>query len=112
MAMYMCRFAYSPETWSGLIKSPENREQVVGEIMERAGCKLHHLWYAFGEDDGYAVVEAPDNVIMAGIVLAITSSGAFTSFKTSVLMTQDEALQALSRAGDVAYTAPGQAVHA
>jgi uncharacterized protein with GYD domain len=112
VAMYMSRFSYAPETWAGLIKSPENREQAVGEMFERSGCKLHHLWYAFGDEDGFALIEAPDNVTVASVVLAISSSGAFSMFKTSVLMTQDETIEALTKARDVAYTAPGQAVHA
>jgi uncharacterized protein with GYD domain len=112
MAMYMSRFSYTPETWAGLIKSPENREEAVGAMLERSGCKLHHLWYAFGEEDGFALIEAPDNTTVASVVLAISSSGAFSMFKTSVLMTQDETMEALSKAREVAYTAPGQAVHA
>jgi uncharacterized protein with GYD domain len=112
MALFMSRFSYSPTAWAGLIKSPENREEAVRGMLEQRGCKLHHLWYAFGEEDGFALIEAPDNVTAAGIALAITSSGAFTMFKTSVLMTQDDLLKALSTAADVAYTAPGQAVHA
>jgi len=112
MPMFMSRFAYTPEVWARLVKSPENREEAVAGILEQHGCKLHHLWYAFGEQDGFAVIESPDNSTAAGVVIAITSSGAFTKFETSVLMTQDELLEALRSAGSVAYVAPGEAVHA
>jgi uncharacterized protein with GYD domain len=112
MALYMARFSYTSDTWAALIRSPEDREATVRSILERQSCKLHNLWYAFGEDDGYAVIEAPDNVTAAGVVLAITSSGAFTSFKTSVLMTQQDALEAMRMAAEVSYTAPGAGVHA
>jgi hypothetical protein len=43
---------------------------------------------------------------------AITASGAFRSLETTPLLTQDEMLEALEKAKDVAYTAPGAAVHA
>jgi uncharacterized protein with GYD domain len=112
MALFMSRFTYTAESWSDLVKHPEDRTKVVGEMLERHGCRLEHLWYAFGEDDGYAVIEAPDNVTMASVALAITSSGAMSSFKTSVLMSQEETMQALGRASDVGYARPGQAVHA
>ena len=114
MPLYMATFGYTPETWAALVKSPENREERVRRILEEVGAKLHHIWYAFGEDDGFALIEAPDNLTAAGISIAITSSGAFTSFKTTVLMTMDEALEALEKAAAVAYTAPGarEAVHA
>jgi uncharacterized protein with GYD domain len=108
----MVEFGYTPDAWAGLVKSPENREETVGRILQDAGCKLHNLWYAFGENDGFALIEAPDNTTAGGLAIAITSSGAFRRFETHVLMTQDEMLEALDKAGDVAYAAPGAAVHA
>jgi uncharacterized protein with GYD domain len=107
MALYMLRFGYTSETWAALIKSPENREEKVRRMLEDSGATLEHLWYAFGEDDGFALISAPDNVTAAAISLAITSTGAFSSFTTSVLLTQDETLEALEKAGAVAYVAPG-----
>ena len=112
MPLYMSSFAYKPEVWAGLIASPENREEVVGRILEDAGCKLRGLWYAFGESDGFALIEAPDNTKAAGLVLAIAASGAFRTFETTPLMTQAEALDALRVAADVRYQAPAEAVHA
>lgn len=111
MPLYMVEFSYTPEVWAGLIKSPENREETVRRILEEAGSKLHNLWYTFGESDGFALIEAPDNTTAAGLALAITSSGAFRKFETHVLMTQGELLEALEKAGEVAYAAPGAAVH-
>jgi uncharacterized protein with GYD domain len=112
MPLYMIEFGYTPEVWAGLVKSPENRAETVGRILEEAGAKLHNLWYSFGENDGFALIEAPDNVTAGGLAIAITSSGAFRKFETHVLMTQDELLDALGKAGDVEYAAPGAAVHA
>lgn len=112
MPLYMAEFGYTPEAWAGLVKSHESREETVRGILEDAGCKLHNLWYAFGENDGFALIEAPDNVTAGGLAIAITSSGAFRRFETHVLMTQSEMLGALEKAGEVAYAAPGAAVHA
>ena len=74
MPLFMSTFGYKPEVWADLIKSPENREETVREILEQAGCKLKGLWYAFGEDDGFALIEAPDTVSAAAIAIAIGSS--------------------------------------
>jgi uncharacterized protein with GYD domain len=112
MPLYMSRFGYKPEVWAGLIRSPENREEAVGRTLEEAGCKLRGLWYAFGEGDGFALIEAPDNKAMAGVAIAIASSGAFRSFETTPLMTQAETLEALQFAAGVGYAAPAEAVHA
>jgi uncharacterized protein with GYD domain len=46
------------------------------------------LWYAFGNSDGFALIEAPDNVTSAGIAIAISASGAFRKFEMTVLMTR------------------------
>jgi uncharacterized protein with GYD domain len=112
MALYMSTFGYKPEVWAELIHSPENRKETVSRILENAGCKLKGLWYAFGEGDGFALIEAPDNVTGASVSIAISASGAFRKFETTVLLTQDELLKALEKAQYIAYVAPGTAVHA
>jgi len=112
MSLYMSTFEYKPEVWAELINSPENRTESVSRFLEDANCKLKGLWYAFGTSDGFALIEAPDNATSASIAIAINASGAFRKFETTVLMTQDELLKALKKAQDVAYVAPGAAVHA
>jgi uncharacterized protein with GYD domain len=112
MPLYMSTFEYKPEVWAELVTTPENRTETVSRILDDAGCKLKGLWYAFGNSDGFALIEAPDNVTGASISIAINASGAFRKFETTVLMTQDELLKALKKAQDVAYVAPGTGVHA
>jgi len=112
MPVYMSTFGYKPEVWAGLMKSPENREQAVSRILEGAGCKLHGIWYAFGESDGFALIEAPSNEAPAGLAIAIASSGAFRKFETTLVLTQADLLEALHFAADVGYVAPAEQVHA
>ena len=112
MPLYMSTFDYKPEVWAELVHNPENRTETVSRLLEDAGCKLKGLWYAFGSSDGFALIEAPDNATSASIAIAISASGAFRKFETTVLMTQDELLKALTKAQDVSYVAPGVAVHA
>ena len=71
------------------------------------GGTLHGFWYAFGTHDGYNLWEAPDNVSMAAVALAISGGGALASFETTVLLTVDETLEALRTAGRVRYRPPG-----
>ena len=112
MPLYMSTFDYEPEVWAELVNNPENRTETVSRMLEDAGCKLKGLWYAFGRSDGFALIEAPDQVTSASISIAISASGAFRKYETTVLMTQDELLKALEKAQDVEYVAPGAAVHA
>ena len=71
------------------------------------GGTLHGFWYGFGEYDGYALLEAPDNVSMSGVVLAIAAGGALASCDTTVLMTVEETLEALEKSKSIRYRPPG-----
>jgi uncharacterized protein with GYD domain len=107
MALYLTRFSYTPETWARLMKNPEDRRDAASTYIESVGGKLHGFWYAFGEYDAYSVWEAPDNVAMAAVAIAITGGGALSKFETVPLLTVEETLEALGRAHAVAYRPPG-----
>jgi uncharacterized protein with GYD domain len=107
MPLYLSRFSYTPETWARLIGNPEDRRVAAQTYIESVGGKLHGFWYAFGKYDGYTLWEAPDNVSMAGVALAIAGGGALSSLETTVLLTVDEALDALRTAERVQYQPPG-----
>jgi uncharacterized protein with GYD domain len=107
MPLYLTRFSYTPETWARLIANPEDRRKAAQEYIESVGGKLHGFWYAFGSHDGYNLWEAPDDTSMAAVALAIAGGGALSSFETTVLLTVDETMEALRKAGQVGYRAPG-----
>jgi uncharacterized protein with GYD domain len=107
MPMYLTRFSYTPETWARLAKKPEDRSGAAKTYIESVGGKLVGFWYAFGDYDGYVVWEAPDNVSMAAVALAIGSGGALSKWETVVLLTIQETLDALGKTGSVSYRAPG-----
>ena len=107
VAIYLSKFSYTPETWARLIANPEDRREAAKSYIESVGGTLHGFWYAFGTHDGYNLWEAPDNVSMAAVALAISGGGALSSFETTVLMTVEEAMDALQKAGEVGYRAPG-----
>jgi uncharacterized protein with GYD domain len=107
MALYLSRFSYTPETWARLIESPEDRRNAARSYIESVGGKLHGFWYAFGERDGWNLWEAPDNVSMAAVALAIGAGGALSSFETTVLLSVEELMEALAKAKSVRYRPPG-----
>ena len=108
MALYLTHFNYTAETWNAMIERPEDRRNVAREIIESVGGKLQGFWYAFGQYDGYTLWEAPDNVAMASVALALASRGAIKSQETVVLLTVEETLEALKVAAQVPYRRPGQ----
>jgi uncharacterized protein with GYD domain len=105
--MYLTRFSYTPETWAMLIARPEDRRKAATAYIESVGGKLHGFWYAFGAYDGINLWEAPDNVSMASVALAISGGGALSTFETTVLLSVEETMDALTRAQEVGYRAPG-----
>jgi uncharacterized protein with GYD domain len=107
MALYLTRFSYTPETWARLIGNPEDRRAPAQAYIESVGGKLHGFWYAFGEHDGYTMWEAPDNVSMAAVALAIGAGGALSSLQTTVLLTVEEAMDAMRKAQQIQYKPPG-----
>ena len=109
MPLYLTRFSYTPETWARLIGNPEDRRKAAQKYIESVGGKLHGFWYAFGEHDGFGNLwEAPDNVSMAAVVLAISGGGALSSVETTVLLTVDETLDALRKAAKSSTRRPAR----
>ena len=58
MGMYLTKFSHTHETWARLLANPEDRRAVLGPAVEAAGGKLHGYWYAFGDADGFVLIEA------------------------------------------------------
>jgi uncharacterized protein with GYD domain len=107
MALYLTRFSYTSATWAKLIQNPEDRRAAAKQYIEAVGGKLHGFWYAFGDNDGYNLWEAPDNVSMAATALAINAGGALHSVHTTVLLSVEDTLAALQKASAIRYRPPG-----
>jgi uncharacterized protein with GYD domain len=107
MPLYLTRFSYTPATWAKLIQQPEDRRVAAAQYIEAVGGTMHGFWYAFGQHDAYSVYDAPDNVSIAAMAIAISAGGALSSFETTVLLTVEETLDALQRAASISYRPPG-----
>jgi uncharacterized protein with GYD domain len=108
MAKYMIQASYSAEAWVAQIKNPMNRLEVVGKQMEAMGCKLVDGYMTFGDSDLVIIVEAPDNITAAGMLIKVASSGALDNVSTTVLLDMNDAVAAIKKAGEFDYTPPGQ----
>lgn len=107
MPHYLIQFSQTPETWAKMIANPEDRREKVRQATEAFGGKLHGYWYSFGGADGFALIEAPDNVTAAAEAVGVAASGAFSAIKTTVLLTVEEMVAALKKAQGVSYSPPG-----
>lgn len=107
MALYLTKWGHTPETWQRIMANPVDRREVVAHLTEAVGGKLLGLWYAFGDYDGYTLIEAPDDVAAESVMVKVASSGAYTTISTTKLLSVEDALEAFRRAGDLPYQPPG-----
>jgi uncharacterized protein with GYD domain len=107
MPLYMFQAAYTNEAWAAQIGNPQNRIEQVRPVIERLGGKILSAYYAFGEYDLVAIIEAPDNVSVAALALAVAAGGAMKAQKTTILMSIEDGLAAMRRASGTGYRPPG-----
>jgi uncharacterized protein with GYD domain len=108
MPHYMTQFAYTQEAWATLAETPEDRSAPVSELLETMGGRLVSWYLSFGEYDGLAIYEAPDDATAGAVVVAAARPGHFRATKTTPLFTAEESVEMMRRAGGTAYRAPGQ----
>lgn len=106
MPLYLGRFKYTTETIQKLIENPQDRGKAAAEAAESLGAKLLGIWYAFGEFDGYFLVEAPDNTTVAALAMIAGGSGALARTETTVLLTMEEAQEAMRKAAGGSFRRP------
>ncbi len=109
MPRYMIRSSYTPEAWADFVKNPQNRREVMRPIIEEQGGKLEAFFFAFGDDDAIVILDLPGNAEAAALAISAASGGALKSVKTTVLMTCEEAEDAMRLASKFRYVTPGQA---
>src|SRR3954451_14958609 len=108
MPLYELRWMFEDATVKAMTDKPQDREPPARELIEGFGGKIHHYYFMFGEYDGLAIVEFPDNASAAATSMRASASGAFARFETHPLMTTQEAQRALEmvKNSKVAYRAP------
>jgi len=98
MAYYLFQASYTPAALKAMLDTPQDREAAARPLIEAVGGKLHHLFFCFGKDDVLALIEAPDDKAMAAAALIIGASGAFSSGRTTKLLTSAEAMASMATA--------------
>jgi len=106
MAKYLVTASYTADGAKGVLKDGgTKRKQAAEQAIKSAGGRLDAFYFAFGDNDAYVIVDAPDHAAVAAMSLAINASGAVRT-KTVVLLTPEEIDQA-SKKGTT-YQPPGR----
>ncbi|HIC26161.1 MAG TPA: GYD domain-containing protein [Gammaproteobacteria bacterium] len=108
MPAYLYQASYSGETIKALVNNPQDRSGAARAAIEANGGTMIGAWMAFGEDDLIVIADLPDDESMAGVALAIASTGAIVNGKTTKLLTLDQAVSGMKKANAVlnAYKPP------
>ena len=106
MPKYLVVASYTAEGAKGVLKDGgTKRRQAAEAALKSVGGKVDAFYFAFGENDVYAIIDAPDNISMAAASMAIGASGAVRT-KTVVLLAPEEIDQATKKTTN--YQAPGR----
>lgn len=108
MPYYLIQAAYTSEAWSTQVSNPQNVQDRIRPALEEFGGTWELGFYSFGEYDVVLIAQFPDNASAAAFSMAVSSGGAAKAFKTTPLMTIDEGMGAMRRAGGSNYRAPGR----
>jgi uncharacterized protein with GYD domain len=102
MPQYLYQVAYTAESLAAQIKNPQDRLQIVGKQMADAvGAKILAGGFSYGKYDVSVIVDAPDDVTMAAVALAIAAGGAVKAAKTTPLLNGSQWVAALQKAPKV-----------
>ena len=106
MPKYMIEAAYSPDGLKGVIaKGGSSRREAIQTMAESLGGIVDALYFAFGDSDIFVVIDMPDNVSTAAVMMTVSASGALSNAKTTVLLTPEDVDEAAQKSVD--YSPPG-----
>ena len=106
MPKYLLKVSYTAEGVKGVLKDGGTaRKRAAEAAVKSTGGSLESMYFAFGDDDVYCIVDGPDNASMAAAAMAIGASG-LVKATTVVLLTAEDIDQAAKKS--VTYTTPGR----
>lgn len=108
MSHFLVRWQFTDASAKALVSKPHDRTGVAKALIEGFGGKLHGYYLSFGDYDGIAICEFPENTSAAACSMAAASTGGFSRFETTTLLTAKEAEAAMKQAHDTktAYKPP------
>ena len=106
MAKYLVKIRYSAEGIEGVMKEGGSaRRAAADDLCKKVGGSVESFYYAFGEDDAYAICDLPDNKAAATVAMTVSSTGKI-AVNTVPLLTVDE-MDAIAAGNKLPYTPPG-----
>ncbi|MBB5471125.1 uncharacterized protein with GYD domain [Paraburkholderia sp. CI2] len=101
MSFYLHQWSYKDAQIKSMLLEPDDRAEVVRTATEAFGGTLHHFFYSFGEFDGVAISEYPDNETALASLMSIFAQGRINNVRSTLLFTAEEGLNSLRKAREV-----------
>ncbi len=106
MAKYLLKIRYSADGIGGVMKEGGSARRAAADGLAKAvGGSIESFYYAFGDDDAYAICDMPDNKAAATVAMTVAATGKI-SISTVPLLTVDE-MDAIAAGSKLSYTPPG-----
>ena len=98
MSYYLFQWIYKDPQLRAMVDKTQDRAAELSKAVEGFGGRVLQFFFAFGEADGIAVVEFSDNEACLACSLTLNAAGTNASFRTTVLVSPQEAAGAMRRA--------------
>ena len=108
MPLYMVQGAYTAEALATMAKNPQDRSAPVRELLQKLGGRMVGFYFCFGEYDVVVLCELPDDSAATALALAVAGPGHLKAYKTTKLFTVEETMEAMRRAGSLAFQGPSK----
>ena len=108
MSRYLLQVCIKPEAYAPMMQNPQDRGEAVRPVFEAVGGSLEEYYFAVGENTVYVLCEVRDPVNMESITMAVLAGGAITSIKATVILTAQETIDVMKKAGDLLYRPPSK----
>jgi uncharacterized protein with GYD domain len=108
MARYLLQLGIKPEAYAPMMQNPQDRGEAVRPVFETFGGSLEEYYFAVGENTVYVLCELPDLASLEAITMAVLAGGAITSCKATGILTSQETIDVMKKAGDVVYRPPSK----
>ena len=90
MPKYLITGGYSVDGIKGVMsEGGTGRRDAITKLATSVGGKVESLYFAFGSDDVYIIVDLPSNEAAAAVAMTVATSGSFSP-RTVVLMSPEE----------------------
>src|SRR4051812_1313232 len=97
----MLEVAYTSQSWSSQIESQANALDRITPALDACGGKLECFYYAFGDVDVIAIADFKRPEDAAAFSLAVGSSGALRTCRTTPLLSVDQGIESMRKAQEV-----------